>query len=53
MKKEIVSRRSALSPIKKKEVKAKLEELGLPVAYKNVDDSDVLQKVIDVFDSIQ
>lgn len=52
LKKEIIARRNALSPVKKKEVKARLEESGLPTAYKNVNDVELLQKVIDVFDSL-
>lgn len=51
LKKEIVSKRNALSPVNKKEVKAKLEELGLPTAYKNVTDANVLTEVITVLDS--
>ena len=51
MKKAIVAKRNALSPVDKKAMKEKLEAAGLPTAYKNVDDADVLQKVIDMFDA--
>lgn len=51
LKKEIVAKRNALSPVEKKEIKEKLEAAGLPIAYKNVDDIDTLKKVIAVFDN--
>lgn len=49
MKKEIIAKRNALSPIDKKAMKEKLEASGLPTAYKNVTDVTILQKVLDLF----
>lgn len=49
LKKEIVAKRNALSPVEKKAMKEKLEEAGLPTAYKNVTDVTILQKVLEVF----
>ena len=49
MKREINTKRNALSPIAKKEMKAKLEEAGLPTAYKNVTDPEILKKVLSFF----
>lgn len=49
MKKEIIAKRNALSPIEKREMKGKLEAAGLPTAYKNVTDSEILKKVLDMF----
>lgn len=50
MKKEIVAKRNALSPLDKKAMKEKLEKAGLPIAYKNVTDANVLQQVLDCFE---
>lgn len=50
MKKEIVAKRNALSPLDKKAMKEKLEKAGLPIAYKNVTDPNVLQQVLDCFE---
>ena len=52
MKKEIIARRKALPPTKKSEVKSKLEELGLPTSIKDLNDAVLLQKILDVFDSL-
>lgn len=49
MKKEIIAKRNALSPVDKKEMKEKLEAAGLPTAYKNVTDVAILQQVLDMF----
>jgi hypothetical protein len=49
MKKEILAKRNALPPIEKKAMKEKLEAAGLPTAYKNVTDVEILQKVLDMF----
>lgn len=49
LKKEIIAKRNALDPVKKKEIKAKLVEAGLPTAYKNVTDISILQQVIEMF----
>lgn len=49
MKKEIIAKRNALPPMEKKAMKEKLEAEGLPIAYKNVTDAVVLQKVLDMF----
>lgn len=49
MKKEIIAKRNALPPMEKKAMKEKLEAEGLPTAYKNVTDTAVLQKVLDMF----
>lgn len=49
MKKDIIAKRNALSPVDKKAMKEKLETAGLPTAYKNVTDAAVLQKVLDMF----
>ena len=50
MKREIVAKRNALSPVDKKAMKEKLEKAGLPIAYKNVTDPNVLQQVLDCFE---
>ena len=50
LKKEIVAKRNALSPLDKKAMKEKLEKAGLPIAYKNVTDPNVLQQVLDCFE---
>lgn len=49
MKAEIRSKINALPPIKKKEMKEKLESAGLPTAFKNVTDVEVLQKALSMF----
>lgn len=49
IKKEIVAKRNALSPVDKKAMKEKLEKAGLPTAYKNVTDVDILNKVLEMF----
>lgn len=49
LKKEIIAKRNALSPIDKKEMKEKLDLAGLPTSYKNVSDIDILQKVLTMF----
>lgn len=51
MKKAIVAKRNALSPVDKKAMKEKLEAAGLPISYKNVNDVEILQKVLDCFDN--
>lgn len=50
MKAEIISKRNALSPTEKKAMKEKLEAAGLPTAYKNVSDIEVLKKVLAMFE---
>ena len=52
-KKEIVKRRNALSFVAKSAAKSKLLELNLPTSYKNVNDVEVLQKVLDVIASVE
>lgn len=49
MKKEINTKRNALSPVDKKKMKEKLEAAGLPTAYKNVTDVAILQQVLNMF----
>lgn len=49
MKKEIIAKRNALPPMEKKAMKEKLEAAGLPTAYKNVTDVEILKKVLDMF----
>lgn len=49
MKKEIIAKKNALSPVDKKEMGDKLKAAGLPTAFKNVTDATVLQKVLDMF----
>lgn len=49
MKKEIITKKNALSPVDKKEMGDKLKAAGLPTAFKNVTDAAVLQKVLDMF----
>lgn len=49
IKKEIIAKRNALSPVDKKAMKEKLESAGLPTAYKNVTDVDILNKVLEMF----
>ena len=49
MKKEIIAKRNNLSPVDKRTMKEKLEAAGLPTNYKNVNDPDVLQKVLEMF----
>ena len=50
LKKEIIARRNALPPIEKKVMKEKLETAGLPTAYKNVTDVEILKKVLEMFE---
>ena len=50
LKKEIIARRNALPPIEKKAMKEKLEVAGLPTAYKNVTDVEILKKVLEMFE---
>lgn len=50
LKAEIVAKRNALPPTEKKAMKEKLETAGLPTAYKNVTDVDILKKVLAMFD---
>lgn len=49
MKKEIIAKKNALSPVDKKEMGDKLKAAGLPTSFKNVTDATVLQKVLDMF----
>ena len=49
MKKEIIAKKNALSPVDKKEMGDRLKAAGLPTAFKNVTDATVLQKVLDMF----
>lgn len=50
IKKEIIAKRNALPPTEKKAMKEKLETAGLPTAYKNVFDVEILNKVLAMFD---
>lgn len=50
IKKEIVAKRNSLPPMEKKAMKEKLEAAGLPTAYKNVTDINVLNQVLSMFD---
>lgn len=50
IKKEIIAKRNALQPTEKKAMKEKLEAAGLPTAYKNVTDVEILNKVLAMFD---
>jgi hypothetical protein len=50
IKKEIIAKRNALPPTEKKAMKEKLEAAGLPTAYKNVTDVEILNKVLAIFD---
>ena len=50
MKKEIIAKRNALSPVEKKEMKDRLEKAGLPTSFNNVIDAEVLKKVLDMFE---
>lgn len=50
IKKEIIAKRNALPPTEKKAMKEKLEVAGLPTAYKNVTDVEILNKVLAMFD---
>ncbi len=45
---EIKSIVSALSPVAKKEMKAKLEAAGLPISYNKVTDMEILNKILEV-----
>lgn len=49
MKKEIMAKKNALSPVDKKQMGDKLKAAGLPTAFKNVTDASVLQQVLDMF----
>lgn len=49
MKKEIMAKKNALSPVDKKKMGDKLKAAGLPTAFKNVTDASILQKVLDMF----
>ena len=42
--------KSITSPAEKQAIKAKLEEKGLPITYKNVTDVEILKAVIECFD---
>ena len=48
MKKEIREKISSLQPSEKTEMKAKMKDAGLPTAFKNVMDVDILQKALDM-----
>ena len=48
MKADIRAKINALPPVKKKEMKEKLEGAGLPTSYKNVTDVEILKKVLDM-----
>ena len=50
MKAEIRSKINALPPVKKKEMKEKLEGAGLPTAFKNVTDATILEKALAMFE---
>ena len=50
MKAEIRSKINALPPVKKKEMKEKLERAGLPTAFKNVTDAAILEKALAMFE---
>ena len=50
IKKEIIAKRNALPPTEKKAMKEKLEAAGLPTAYSNVTDAEILNKVLAMFD---
>ena len=45
---EIKSIVSVLSPVAKKEMKAKLETAGLPISYNKVTDMEILNKILEV-----
>lgn len=51
IKKEIVAKRNALPPTEKKAIKEKLEAAGLPTAYKNVNDKDILMQVLEMLNN--
>lgn len=48
LKKEILAKKNSLPANKKATLKVKLESNGLPIAFKNVTDIDVLKKVLEV-----
>lgn len=50
MKADIRAKINALPPVKKKEMKEKLEVAGLPTAFKNVTDVAVLEKALAMFE---
>ena len=50
MKADIRAKINALPPVKKKEMKEKLERAGLPTAFKNVTDVAVLEKALAMFE---
>lgn len=50
MKKKIFEKKKSLSPVRKTELKEKLEAAGLPTAFKNVTDAEILRKVLSIFD---
>lgn len=50
LRKQIVTKKNALSPMDKKALKEKLELNNLPTAFKNVTDIEVLNKVLKLFD---
>lgn len=50
MKADIRAKINALPPVKKKEMKEKLEKAGLPTAFKNVTDVAVLEKALAMFE---
>lgn len=50
MKKEIRDKIGALDPVKKKEMKDKFASEGLPTAFKNVSDVEILKKALEMLD---
>ena len=50
MKKKIFDKKKSLSPVRKTELKEKLEAAGLPTAFKNITDAEILRKVLSIFD---
>jgi len=49
MKREIMAKKNSLSPVEKKGLKEKLDSAGLPTAFKNVTDVNILQQVLNLF----
>lgn len=50
LKKKIIAKKNALSPVGKKEMQEKLKAQGLPTAFKNVTDISILEKVLEMFE---
>lgn len=49
LRKQVIEKRNALSPVDKKEMKSKLEQAGLPTTFKTINDVETLSKILEMF----